>query len=128
MRRRHAGEDVGDLPGRVGLEHRRRRPSLRGAGVDAVAERHRRAAAGDRGVELDEVAERDADAAEADGEAGRRQRRAAPAAMPARFSRATSRAGPTASSTTIAGMLSDSVSASRMVTVPRKKPSKFCGA
>ena len=49
-------------------------------------------------------------------------------AMPARFIRATSRAGPTASSVTIAGMLSDSVSASRMVTVPRKWPSKFCGA
>ena len=45
----------------------------------------------------------------------------------ARCSRASSRAGPTASSASTAGMLSDWVSACRTVTVPRLKPSKLTG-
>ena len=46
----------------------------------------------------------------------------------ARFSRAISRAGPTAFSAITAGTLSDCISASRTVTVPRWNPSKFSGA
>ena len=76
-RRRHALENVGDVPGGGRREHRRpasadRAEFDRSRLADAVVERHRRAAAGDRRIEGNQIAERHADAAEPDGQARRR--------------------------------------------------------